>query len=158
MCLYPGPRLIIKTVFPSMRISMLKIRRSRDRLIFNMGIPILVRRHLYIETAPRFHQWQIGSHVSDQSVQVNDHIWFITMPSSGESYLTDRCQGHLGVKVTWSHMATLSNTYGRQTDGNNTKGVNHIEILNGHQPCSCRYPVIGVSRASAAAAFTHHTA
>ena len=25
----------------------------RDRLIFNMGIPILVRRHLYIETAPR---------------------------------------------------------------------------------------------------------
>ena len=35
-----------------MRIPMLKIRRSRDRLIFNMGIPILVRQHLYIETAP----------------------------------------------------------------------------------------------------------
>ena len=32
---------------------MLKIRRSRDRLIFNMGIPILVRPHLYIETVPR---------------------------------------------------------------------------------------------------------
>ena len=31
---------------------MLKIRRLRDRLIFNKGIPILVRRHLYIETAP----------------------------------------------------------------------------------------------------------
>ena len=31
---------------------MLKIRRSWDRLIFNMGMPILVRRHLYIETAP----------------------------------------------------------------------------------------------------------
>ena len=31
---------------------MLKIRRSQDRLIFNMGIPILVRQHLYIETAP----------------------------------------------------------------------------------------------------------
>ena len=30
---------------------MLKIRRSRDRLIFNMAIPILVRRHLYIELA-----------------------------------------------------------------------------------------------------------
>ena len=25
---------------------------SRDRLIFNMGIPILVRRHIYIETGP----------------------------------------------------------------------------------------------------------
>ena len=33
-------------------IPMLKIRRSWDRLIFNMGIPILVRRHLYIETVP----------------------------------------------------------------------------------------------------------
>ena len=31
---------------------MLKIRRSRDRLIFNMGIPILVRWRLYIETTP----------------------------------------------------------------------------------------------------------
>ena len=36
-----------------MEIPMLKIRRSRDRLIFNMGIPILVRQHLYIETPPR---------------------------------------------------------------------------------------------------------
>ena len=27
---------------------------SRDHLIFNMGVPILVRQHLYIETAP----WQ----------------------------------------------------------------------------------------------------
>ena len=30
-------------------IIMLKIRRSWDRLIFNMGIPILVRQYLYIE-------------------------------------------------------------------------------------------------------------
>ena len=34
---------------------MLKIRRPQDRLIFNMGVPILVRRHLYIETTPRCH-------------------------------------------------------------------------------------------------------
>ena len=33
---------------------MLKIRPSRDRLIINMGIPILVRRHLSIATAPWF--------------------------------------------------------------------------------------------------------
>ena len=51
-CKPPGPRLNIKTVFPSMGIPTLKIRWSRDRLIFNIGIPILVRRHLYIETAP----------------------------------------------------------------------------------------------------------
>ena len=37
---------------------MLKIRRSWVRLIFNMGIPILVRRHLYIETAP-WSSWRL---------------------------------------------------------------------------------------------------
>ena len=31
---------------------MLNIRRPWDRLIFNMGIAVLVRWHLYIETAP----------------------------------------------------------------------------------------------------------
>ena len=50
---WPGSRLNIKTVFPGMGIPMLKITRSRDRPIFNMGIPLLVRRHLYIETVPR---------------------------------------------------------------------------------------------------------
>ena len=47
-----GPRLNIKPVFPGMGIPMLKIRRSQDRLIFNMGIFILIRRHIYIEMAP----------------------------------------------------------------------------------------------------------
>ena len=41
-CVNPsGPCLNTKTVFLGMWIPMLKIRRSRDRLIFNMGIPIL---------------------------------------------------------------------------------------------------------------------
>ena len=31
---------------------MLKIRRSRDRLIFNMGIPVPGKDGLYIETMP----------------------------------------------------------------------------------------------------------
>ena len=51
-CKPPGPCLNIKTVFPGSGIPMLKIRRSQDRLIFNIGIPILVIQHLYIE-APR---------------------------------------------------------------------------------------------------------
>ena len=38
--------------FPGIGIPTLKIRRSRDRLIFNMGIPLLVRRHIHIEMAP----------------------------------------------------------------------------------------------------------
>ena len=36
----------------SIRILMLKIRRSRDRRIFNMGIPIHEKNGLYIETGP----------------------------------------------------------------------------------------------------------
>ena len=47
-----GPRFHINTVFPGMGISMSKIRRSWDRLILNMWIPVKVRRHLYIETTP----------------------------------------------------------------------------------------------------------
>ena len=62
-----GPRLNIKTDFPDMGILMLKIRRSWDRIIFNMGIPILVRQHLYIETPPgdyniRTACWCFGHH------------------------------------------------------------------------------------------------
>ena len=36
------------------RIPIMKIRRSWDRLIFIIGIHILVKRHHYIETAPDF--------------------------------------------------------------------------------------------------------
>ena len=48
----PGPLLNINTVFPDMKIPVLKIRRSRDPLVFNLGIPILVKRRLYIDMAP----------------------------------------------------------------------------------------------------------
>ena len=44
-----------------MGIPMLKIRRSRDRLIFNMGILILVRQHLYTETPLWFKFWNADS-------------------------------------------------------------------------------------------------
>ena len=48
-----GPNLDIKPSFLGMGIPTLKIRRSRDHLIFDTGIPVLVRRHLYIETLSR---------------------------------------------------------------------------------------------------------
>ena len=47
---YPGGRLNIKMSYRN-RIPMFKIRRSRDRLIFNMGIPYLERRSLYWDGA-----------------------------------------------------------------------------------------------------------
>ena len=49
----PGARLNIKTVFPGTGFSIIKVRRSSDRLIFIMEIPILVRYRLYIETTLR---------------------------------------------------------------------------------------------------------
>ena len=42
-------------------IPVLKIRRSRDHLIFIMGIPILVRRYLYTETTA----WPFSANRSD---------------------------------------------------------------------------------------------
>ena len=48
-----GPCLNIKTVFPGYRILIINPGRPWDRLIFKMGTLIPVRRHLYIEMAPR---------------------------------------------------------------------------------------------------------
>ena len=42
----------IKTLSTGMGISIIKTRQMWDRLIFRMGIPILLRLHLYIETTP----------------------------------------------------------------------------------------------------------
>ena len=49
--LSPGGRLNIKMSF-QYRDPMLKIRRSHDHLIFNMGIPITGKDRLCIETGP----------------------------------------------------------------------------------------------------------
>ena len=48
------PHFNIKTVFPDIGIPILKIRWSGDHPVFMMGIPTLVRRRLYIETATRW--------------------------------------------------------------------------------------------------------
>ena len=48
-----GCYLNIKTFFPSMGISIIKMRWSWDCPTFIMGIYIMVRQHIYIEMAPR---------------------------------------------------------------------------------------------------------
>ena len=45
-CWCPGPCLNMKTAFPGMAFLIIKIRQSLHRLIFIMGIPILVRQSL----------------------------------------------------------------------------------------------------------------
>ena len=67
----PGPCLNIKTVFLGMRIPMLKIRWSRDRLIFNIGIPILVKQYLYIETTPEPYQWHCQQSIVHSIIHQN---------------------------------------------------------------------------------------
>ena len=49
-CWISVSRLNIKTVLPGMDIPITKMLRSSDRLIIIMGIYILVRRHIYVET------------------------------------------------------------------------------------------------------------
>ena len=49
---------------------MLKIKRSRD-LIFNMGIPILVRWHLYIESGPRY----MHSKIKESQIMLNNLLY-----------------------------------------------------------------------------------
>ena len=76
----PGPRLNIKTVFPGIGISMLKIRQLQDCLIFNMGIPILVKQHLYIEMAPRM--WLCSSWIHNGGSGSFQEAWeFIILQS-----------------------------------------------------------------------------
>ena len=48
----PWPRFDLQTLFPGIGIPIIKIRRSWDRLIYMVGIPILIR-YLYIETVSR---------------------------------------------------------------------------------------------------------
>ena len=45
----PEPHL--KTIYPGIGISILKVRRPCDKPFFIMGIPVLVSHHFYIETA-----------------------------------------------------------------------------------------------------------
>ena len=46
-----GPRFNMKNFFPRMKIPIIKIRRSWDRLIFIIGIHIPVRWHLHVAAA-----------------------------------------------------------------------------------------------------------
>ena len=54
---------------------MLKIRRSWDLLIFNMGIPILVRRHLYIETSPWLSLMYVKSYKDSYMMYGINSLW-----------------------------------------------------------------------------------
>ena len=79
---------------------MLKIRRSRDRLIFNMGIPIPGKDGLYIETWPWLLVWpgdqytwywpcmcMMGRSMASFTANFSNLSWF----STNEWHKTHRC-------------------------------------------------------------------
>ena len=73
--------------------SIIKIRRSHDRLIFIMGIPILITRHLYIETGPRFRSLKQGTGINKS----NTHI----AQGNGLTYLPRGIASH--VSPVWNY-------------------------------------------------------
>ena len=66
---------------------MLKIRRPRDRLIFNMGIPILVRRHLYIETTPVSYDDALKRLASDHNQTAWGNEGFVTSQGTHDTII-----------------------------------------------------------------------
>ena len=66
---------------------MLKIRRSPDRLIFNIGIPIPGKDGLYIETEPRL----VKGPLADPYPGLLPHTlqWDLTLQGTGESKIKE---------------------------------------------------------------------
>ena len=80
-----------------MGIPMLKIRRSWDRLIFNMGIPVLVWRHLYIETAPRW--WHRATH--------NAGLLSVSFKAYSNLFKHTHMSKHMGISIISSMFSLL---------------------------------------------------
>ena len=55
-----GAESIWRCHLTSIGNNFVEIRRSYDRLISTMGFPILVRRHIYIESGPWLSEWKFG--------------------------------------------------------------------------------------------------
>ena len=94
---------------------MLKMRPSRDRLIFNMGILILVRRHLHIGTAPMsFLKVRPSSRdiIAIAMMHVSDHQSFTTTFLYWNSYLENRDENrkHLHfLECEWMNLLFTTN-------------------------------------------------
>ena len=88
----------IKTVALGMEIIMLKIRRSRDRLISNMGIYILARRRLYIETAP----WRLKP-LPTRSFKLFNGLFSLTQSKRQTFALLSLCD--------WIHQSPVDSPY-----------------------------------------------
>ena len=83
MSWYPGAHFNMQTVFPCVEISLIKIKRSWDCVMFIMEVPTLVRWHLYIETAPRL----LGKVMCSAPIVCGVPDWFFMSFISINSFL-----------------------------------------------------------------------
>ena len=103
----PGVGFNIKTVFLGIMIPVMKIRRLWDCLIFIMGIHILVRQLLYIETIPLYRIQYKGcftSIIGNPNVEIiRIHytlIWYInTCDKWGIKWFQTRLRQDQGLNV-----------------------------------------------------------
>ena len=58
---------------------MLKIRRSHDRLIFNLGIPIPVKDGLYIETGPSMLSCLFQVYAVDSASTMKEPVGYVVL-------------------------------------------------------------------------------
>ena len=111
----PGSRLKTKTIFPRYGDS-----HYKDN-IFNMGIPILVRRHLYIEMA-----LQIVLHIEAQW-RIYASVHWVNI-SSGYGFVSV-----LRLAITWTNVNLLSygvlGTTSMKWKQNKSIGEMHSECL-----------------------------
>ena len=75
-CWHLGAVSIKRCCLTGIGISMLKIRRSHDSLIFNLGIPISGKDGLYIETGPSSSRAMRSLHISSA---IFNHVWWAKM-------------------------------------------------------------------------------
>ena len=92
---YQGDFFHISHDFPDfpLMVGSLKIRRSHDRLIFNMGIPILVRWHLYTETAPWWFSINYISRVNPSQSPI-DWAYILCLPTLDQWHLINQPLNH----------------------------------------------------------------
>ena len=106
---------------------MLKIRRSRDRLIINMGIPIPRKDDFYIETEPCWFCLLLSSHTDTAlCVAIYSHLLWcvsfrcprwrpkslrIALPNTNWSATQIKAQNHLIAILSSCHVMKLPTPY-----------------------------------------------
>ena len=106
----PGGRLNIKTSYQQCREPMLKIRRSPDNFIFNMGIHIPVKDGHYNATGPwPTLQWSLWSQLKHYRQKILGIFWDVPVRTSGiSSWESERCLSQAMVRNSGNGQKKLS--------------------------------------------------